>query len=105
MRFEDLVSEAAAFPMVSPRLGYSTHSLPYYGKLPSRWASAFLTSPMPDALEMLRVDVSINCMVNDNFKAELAVVPLDSNVAAVPDDASAKALSFLGSYCCQNQYN
>ena len=36
----------------------------------------------------------MNCMFNANFKAEWAVLPLGSNVAAISDEARAKAMSF-----------
>ena len=47
---------------------------------------------MPDDLEMLHVGVSIIWMFNGNFNAECAVLPPGSNVAAIPDDAIAKAM-------------
>lgn len=52
------------------------------------------TFPIPDALEMLHVGVSINFMFNANFKAEVAVLPPESNVADFPDDARAKVMPF-----------
>jgi hypothetical protein len=47
---------------------------------------------MPDDLEMLHTGVSIICKFNGNFKAEWAVLPPGKSVAAIPDDASAKAI-------------
>ena len=49
---------------------------------------------MPDALEMLHMGVSMNCMFNGNFKVEWAVLHPGSNVAAIPDDTRAKVMSF-----------
>jgi hypothetical protein len=38
---------------------------------------------------MLHVGVSVHCMFNGTFKADSAVRPPGSNVAAIPDDARA----------------
>jgi hypothetical protein len=44
-------------------------------------------------MEMLHVGVSVHCMFNGTFKADRAVLPPGSNVAAIPDDARATAMS------------
>jgi hypothetical protein len=44
-------------------------------------------------MEMLHVGVLVNCMFNGTFKADRAVLPPGSNVAAIPDDTRATAMS------------
>lgn len=49
------------------------------------------TFAISEFLEILQVGVSITCTFNGNFNAECAVRP-PNNVAAIPQDASAKAI-------------
>jgi hypothetical protein len=42
---------------------------------------------------VLHVGVSVHCMFNGTFKADWAVLSPGSNVAAIPDDARATAMS------------
>jgi hypothetical protein len=44
-------------------------------------------------MEMLHMGVSVQCMFNGTFKADRAVLPPGRNVAAIPDDARATAMS------------
>jgi hypothetical protein len=44
-------------------------------------------------MEMLHVSVSVHFMFNGTFKADRAVLPPGSNVAAISDDARATAMS------------
>lgn len=55
----------------------------------------FNTLPIPEFLLILQVGVSEYARSSGNFNAEWAVRPPSSNVAAMPDDASASAISFL----------
>ena len=43
---------------------------------------------------MLQTGVSFICMFNGNFKAECTVRPPSNRVAAIPDEAKARATSF-----------
>lgn len=45
-------------------------------------------------LAMLQIGVSLICMFNGNFKAECAVRPPSTRVAAIPDEANARATPF-----------
>ena len=58
------------------------------------------TLPVPDDLEILHVGVSVECKFRGNFKAEWAVLPPGSNVAAIPDDAIGNAKSFFALELC-----
>ena len=53
------------------------------------------TLPIPDDLEMFHLGVPVDRIFRGNFIAEWAVLPPGSNVAAIPDDARANAVSFL----------
>jgi len=43
---------------------------------------------------MLQIGDSLICMFNGNFKAERVVLSPSSRVAAIPDEANARATSF-----------
>lgn len=59
---------------------------------------------MPGALKVLRVRVSMNSMLNNNFRAERAVRLPVNNFAAVPDNARAcRGFVILRMNCCHNK--
>lgn len=59
------------------------------------------TFQMPGALKVLRVRVSMNSMLNNNFRAEWAVRLPVNNFAAVPHNA--RGFVILGMNCCHNK--
>jgi len=52
----------------------------------------YKTFAIPEPLEMLHVGTSAKCISIGNLSAECAVLPSSNNVAAIPDEARAKAI-------------
>ena len=52
-----------------------------------------MTFAIAEFFEMLQVEVSLLGIFNDNFSGEWVVRPPSKNVTAIPDEASASAIS------------
>lgn len=48
--------------------------------------------PIPDVFEMLHVGFSMNCILSGSLRAECAVLAPSIKVAAIPEEARAKAI-------------
>ncbi|XP_025418846.1 uncharacterized protein LOC112689372 isoform X1 [Sipha flava] len=53
------------------------------------------TFAIAEFLEMLQVRISLFCIFNGNFRAEWAIRPPSSKVAAMPDEVRARVISFF----------